>query len=130
MFIYTGIMGLYENHFWERIKIAFAGTETAPTDVIRQARSSESCARVHSRANCVRRSFVGHLKLAHRSDVSHLHLSLDANSNLVVQKFNMFSAEWLELLDAKGGPPRKTDEDNQIMEDRKENKWLLNAPEM
>ena len=46
---------------------------------------------------------------------------------LLFKKFNMFSAEWLELLDAKGGPPRKTDEDNQIMEDRKENKWLLNA---
>ena len=39
----------------------------------------------------------------------------------------MFSSEWLELLDAKGAKAYDPDEDNQMMEDSKENKWLSNA---
>ena len=127
LFIYTGIMGLYENHFWERIKIAFMEPRLhPPTSYVRHVPLS----RVHA-FTLVQIVCVGVLWGIRSSPIALTFpifiLALMPIRILLFKKFNMFSAEWLELLDAKGGPPRKTDEDNQIMEDRKENKWLLNA---
>jgi hypothetical protein len=129
LFIYTGIMGLYDNHFWERITIAFMEPRLhPPTSYVRHVPLS----RVHA-FTCVQIACVGVLWGIRSSPIALTFpifiLALMPLRILLFKKFNMFSPEWLELLDAKGAKPYEVDEDNQIMEDGRENKWLSNTGE-
>ena len=127
LFIYTGIMGLYENHFWERIKIAFMEPRLhPPTSYVRHVPLS----RVHA-FTCVQIACVGVLWGIRSSPIALTFplfiFALMPLRMFLLKRFNMFSSEWLELLDAKGTKAYDPDIDNQMMEDSKENKWLSNA---
>jgi hypothetical protein len=124
LFIYTGVMGLYQNHFWERIKIAFMEPRLhPPTSYVRHVPLS----RVHA-FTCVQIACVGILWGIRSSPIALTFplfiFALIPLRVVLLKKFNMFSREWLELLDAKGTKTYDPDEDNELMEDGKENKWL------
>jgi len=127
LFIYTGITGLYENHFWERIKIAFMEPRLhPPTSYVRHVPLS----RVHA-FTCVQIVCVGVLWGIRSSPIALAFplfiLSLMPLRILLFKKFGWFSPEWLELLDTKGAQTSLQDEDALIIEDVKENAWLSNA---
>ena len=128
LFIYTGITGLYENHFWERIKIGFMEPRLhPPTSYVRHVPLS----RVHA-FTCVQIACVGVLWGIRSSPIALTFpifiLALMPLRVLLFKKFGWFSPEWLELLDANTNVANSSaDDDYAMLDDRRENEWLTNA---
>ena len=133
LFVYTGITGLYENHFWERIKIAFMEPRLhPPTSYVRRVPLS----RVHA-FTCVQIACVGMLWGIRSSSIALAFplfiLLLMPLRSFLFKKFNIFSPEWLELLDAKRSSKQNLelhdDFDTTLLDETKDNAWLHTTAE-